>query len=55
MDINKELTIFSNFQSTSLLNLIRGFFLNLLENLLEKVKDPYRPEDFTKYVSEKAK
>ena len=46
MDINKELTIFSNFQSTSLLNLIRGFFLNLLE----KVKDPYRPEEFTKYV-----
>ena len=50
-DRNKELKIFSNFQSKSLLNLTRDFFLNLL---FEKVKDPYRPEDFTKYVREKA-
>ena len=47
--ILKELSIFSKFQSGSLLHLIRDFFINLFE----KIKIPYAPEDFTKYVKKK--
>ena len=47
----KDNTVFSKFQSKSLLNLIRDFFINLFEN----IKTPYAPKDFTEYIQKKTK
>ena len=41
--------IFSKFQSFSLINLIRDFF----QNIWNKEKTPYKPEDFTRYIKKK--
>ena len=46
----KELKIFSKFQSFSLLNLIRDYFINIYNN---KEKTPYAPKDFIQNIQKK--